>query len=236
MKMPKNNENRTILPEPTIRRLPWYLSYVRMLDNLHVEYVSSTQISKELNVQSSQIAKDLSFLNVRGKTRIGYEVPHLLKELEDFLGFNKFHDAVVIGTGSLGTALMQDHGLVNYGLNIVAGFDVRTDVIGETIGGLPVYAIGQLNEWQREHGVSIAIITVPVEKAQEVADLAIASGMTALWNFTPYRIKAPVDVVIANTSIYAHLAIIYNRMHMTSIGAEQDSMNSSPSKQDKKEE
>ena len=112
-----NNENRTILPEPTIRRLPWYLSYVRMLDNLHVEYVSSTQISKELNVQSSQIAKDLSFLNIRGKTRIGYEVPRLLKELEDFLGFNARHDAVVIGTGSLGTALMQDHGLVNYGLN-----------------------------------------------------------------------------------------------------------------------
>ena len=72
--MTKNNENQTILPEPTIRRLPWYLSYVRMLDNLHVEYVSSTQISKELNVQSSQIAKDLSFLNIRGKTRIGYEV------------------------------------------------------------------------------------------------------------------------------------------------------------------
>ena len=222
-----NNENRTILPEPTIRRLPWYLSYVRMLDNLHVEYVSSTQISKELNVQSSQIAKDLSFLNIRGKTRIGYEVPRLLKELEDFLGFNARHDAVVIGTGSLGTALMQDHGLVNYGLNIVAGFDVRNDVIGERIGGLPVYEIGKLGEWQREHGVSIAILTVPVENAQAVADLAIASGMTALWNFTPYRIKAPADVVVANTSIYAHLAIIYNRMHLTSIGIDQDKAESS---------
>ena len=218
----RNYDNRTILPEPTIRRLPWYLSYVRMLDNLHVEYVSSTQISKELNVQSSQIAKDLSFLNIRGKTRIGYEVPSLLKELEDFLGFNEHHEAVIIGTGSLGTALMQDHGLVNYGLNIVAGFDVRDDVIGEHIGGLPVYEIGQLQEWQREHRVSIAILAVPVENAQAVADLAIESGMTALWNFTPYRIKAPADVVIANTSIYAHLAIIYNRMHMTSIGAEQD--------------
>ena len=128
--MSKNNDNRIILPEPTIRRLPWYLSYVRMLDNLHVDYVSSTQISKELNVQSSQIAKDLSFLNIRGKTRIGYEVRSLVTELEDFLGFNQHHDAVVIGTGSLGTALMQDHGLEHYGLNIVAGFDVRDEVIG----------------------------------------------------------------------------------------------------------
>ncbi len=213
MSMTRNNENRTSLPESTIRRLPWYLSYVRMLDNLHVEYVSSTQISKELNVQSSQIAKDLSFLNIRGKTRIGYEVSSLVTELEDFLGFNKHHDAVVIGTGSLGTALMQDHGLENYGLNIVAGFDVRTDVIGKEIGGVPVYDISELASWQREHKVSIAILTVPVDHAQEAASLAIASGMTALWNFTPYRIKAPEDVIIANTSIYAHLAIIYNRMH-----------------------
>lgn len=213
MKLTKNNENRAILPEPTIRRLPWYLSYVRMLDNLHVEYVSSTQISKELNVQSSQIAKDLSFLNIRGKTRIGYEVHSLVEELEDFLGFNGSHDAVVIGTGSLGTALMQDRGLEHYGLNIVAGFDVRREVIGHDIGGLPVLDISELDSWQREHGVSIAILTVPVEHAQETADLAIASGMKALWNFTPYRIKAPADVVIANTSIYAHLAIIYNRMH-----------------------
>ena len=189
------------------------MSYVRMLENLHVEYVSSTQISKELNVQSSQIAKDLSFLNIRGKTRIGYEVSSLVTELEDFLGFNKHHDAVVIGTGSLGTALMQDHGLENYGLNIVAGFDVRSDVIGKEIGGLPVYDISELASWQREHKVSIAILTVPVDHAQEAASLAIASGMTALWNFTPYRIKAPEDVIIANTSIYAHLAIIYNRMH-----------------------
>jgi len=219
--MAKANENRTILPEPTIRRLPWYLSYVRMLDMLHVEHVSSTQISKELNVQSSQIAKDLSFLNIRGKTRIGYEVRSLVKELEDFLGFNNQHDAVVIGTGSLGTALMQDHGLENYGLNIVAGFDVRSEVIGCSIGGVPVYDISQLPEWQREHGVSIAILTVPVERAQETADLAIASGMTALWNFTPYRIKAPEEVVIANTSIYAHLAIIYNRMHQTNIELKQ---------------
>lgn len=219
--MSKNNDNRIILPEPTIRRLPWYLSYVRMLDNQHVEYVSSTQISKELNVQSSQIAKDLSFLNIRGKTRIGYEVKSLLSELEDFLGFNEHHDAVVIGTGSLGTALMQDHGLVNYGLNIVAGFDIRSEVIGQRIGGVPIYEIGQLAAWQRDNGVSIAILTVPVERAQETADLAIASGMTALWNFTPIRIKAPEDVVITNTSIYAHLAIIYNRMHNTNSETQQ---------------
>jgi len=208
----RNNEARSILPEPTLRRLPWYLSYVRMLDNAGIEFVSSTQISQQLNVASSQIAKDLSFLNIRGKTRIGYEVHSLMRELEDFLGFTRQHDAVVIGTGSLGAALMQDRGLSQYGLNIVAGFDIRSEIIGRQEGGIPVHDIAHLSDWQQTHNASIAIITVPVDHAQEVADLAIASGITALWNFTPYRIKAPDHVVIANTSIYAHLAIIYNRM------------------------
>ncbi len=206
------NINRTILPEPTLRRLPWYLAYVTMLDNLHVEHVSSTAISKELNVDASQIAKDLSFLNIKGKTRIGYDVHQLVRELEDFLGFKKIHNAVVIGTGSLGTALMGDRGLSQYGLNIVAGFDVNKDIVGTRVGGVPVYDIAQLKERQQYNNAQIAILTVPVNHSQEAADAAIEAGIKAIWNFTPIRIKVPSDVVIANTSIYAHLAIIYNRM------------------------
>lgn len=203
---------RTILPEPTLRRLPWYLAYVTLLDDLHVEHVSSTQISKELNVDASQIAKDLSFLNIKGKTRIGYDVHQLAKELVDFLGFKKKHNAVVIGAGSLGAALMNDKGLSQYGLNIVAGFDVNTELIGTCVGDIPVYDIAQLKERQQENNAQIAILTVPVNHSQSAANEVIAAGIKAIWNFTPFRIKAPADVVIANTSIYAHLALIYNRM------------------------
>lgn len=206
------NIQRAVLPEPTLRRLPWYLAYVRLLDNLHVENVSSTQISKELNVDASQIAKDLSFLNIKGKTRIGYDVHKLVKELADFLGFKKKHNAVVIGVGSLGAALMQDKGLSQYGLNIVAGFDVNTDITGTNVCGIPVYDISELQAKQKECNASIAILTVPVEHSQDAANTAIESGIKAIWNFTPFRIKAPANIVIANTSIYAHLAIIYNRM------------------------
>ena len=208
----KNTTLRPILPEPTLRRLPWYLAYVKMLDNQQVDYVSSTQISKELNVDASQIAKDLSFLNIKGKTRIGYEVKTLVKELVDFLGFKRKHNAVVIGAGSLGGALMQDVGLAQYGLNIVAGFDVSNTLIGSSICGVPIYDIGELDQRKKEYNVSIAILTVPLEHSQEAADMAIKAGIKAIWNFTPFRIKAPANIVIANTSIYAHLAIIYNRM------------------------
>ena len=98
--------------------MPWYLAYVSLLREMKVEYVSSTQISRELKVDPSQIAKDLSFLDIRGKTRIGYEVALLEHKLEEFLGFRREHRAVIVGVGSLGGALMQDSGLSRYGLQI----------------------------------------------------------------------------------------------------------------------
>ena len=206
------NPNIDLIPEPSLRRLPWYLAYVSMLRERHVDYVSSTQISRELKVDSSQIAKDLSFLDIKGKTRIGYEVKLLEHKLEEFLGFRRRHRAVMVGAGSLGGALMQDSGLTRYGLEIVAGFDVDTSLVGTTKHGLPVYHIDELAGRLHSLQAAIGILAVPPEHAQEVADKLIQAGVKAIWNFTPYRICAPESVVISNTSIYAHLAVMYNRM------------------------
>lgn len=193
--------------------MPWYLAYVSLLREMKVEYVSSTQISRELKVDPSQIAKDLSFLDIRGKTRIGYEVALLEHKLEEFLGFRREHRAVIVGVGSLGGALMQDSGLSRYGLQIVAGFDVDPEITGKNRHGLPVYNVSELTAKVRELQVGIGILTVPVEHAQATADRLIEAGVKAIWNFTPYRICVPDGVVISNTSIYAHLAVMYNRMH-----------------------
>lgn len=212
MKTDENNNIRPILPEPTLRRLPWYLAYITRLKNENVEYVSSTQIAKEINVDASQIAKDLSFLSIKGKTRIGYEVAQLEHELTDFLGFKKGHNAFMIGVGSLGGALIQDSGLIQYGLNIVAGFDINPRLIGKSINGVPIYDIAQLAEQQLNYQASIAILAVPVELAQSVTNQIIDAGLKAIWNFTPSRIKADKHIVVQNTSIYAHLALMYNRM------------------------
>ena len=203
---------KVILPEPTLRRLPWYLAYVRLLKSNNVEYVSSTQMAKEINVDASQIAKDLSFLNIRGKTRIGYEVDTLVSELAEFLGFGIEHKAFMIGVGSLGSALIQDQGLLQYGLNIVAGFDINPAIIGKNIRGVPVYSMDKLGTKQKELDTEIGILAVPVEHAQDATDTMIACGLQAIWNFTPFRIKESGDIVIQNTSIYAHLAVMYNRL------------------------
>ena len=201
-----------MLPEPTLRRLPWYLAYINLLSTKDIEYVSSTQIAKEINVDASQIAKDLSFLNIKGKTRIGYEVKRLAKELEDFLGFKREHNTFMIGVGSLGAALIQDSGLSQYGLRIVAGFDVNPLRIGTFICGVPIFHISELAQRQQEFNAEIGVLAVPVEHAQEATDQMVEGGLKAVWNFTPFRIKAPENIVIQNTSIYAHLAVMYNRM------------------------
>lgn len=206
------NNTREFLPEPTLRRLPWYLAYVTMLNSRNVEFVSSTQIAKDLNVDASQIAKDLSYLDIKGKTRIGYEVKTLELVLQDFLGFKEVHNAVIIGVGSLGAALIQDSGLSRYGLNIVAGFDIKNEIVGTSICDIPIYHISELELRRNLLKAEIGIIAVPVDQAQNVAELTVATGIKALWNFTPSRIKLTDDIVVQNTSIYSHLAVMYNRL------------------------
>lgn len=207
-----NHLHPIILPEPTLRRLPWYLAYVEILKNRNVKHVSSTKISRALSVDASQIAKDLSFLGVKGRTRIGYEVEDLVKALSDFLGFSRSHKAYVIGVGSLGKALIRDSGLGNYGLEIVAGFDVQPETIARVDLGVPVLHIDSIYDTMEKMPAEIAILTVPSQVAQESADIAVGAGIKAIWNFTPYRVKVAEGVVMANTSIYAHLALIYTRL------------------------
>ena len=201
------------VPEPTLRRLPWYLAFVKLMKGKGEAFISSTQIAKEINVDPSQDAKDLSFVNISGKTRVGYDINALVDVLEDFLGFTSQHKAFLFGVGSLGASLLHDTGLSQYGLEIVAGFDVREDLDGNMINGIPVFHMDDFPAKQKEYGATIGVITVPVEKAQEVTDRIIEGGIKALWNFTPFRIRVPEHIVVQNTSMYAHLAVMFNRLN-----------------------
>ena len=203
---------RDIIPGPTLERLPWYLAYISMLRASKVEYVSSTSIARELNVDPSQTAKDLSYLKIKGRTRAGYEVAMLEQKLSAFLGFKRSHPAVMIGCGSLGSALIADRGLQNYGLHIVAGFDTDSSLAGKIIDGVEIYPMSRLEELRPSLDAEIAVIAVPVENAQNAADHAVAAGIKALWNFTPFRLRTREDIVIQNTSFYSHLAVMYNRL------------------------
>lgn len=175
-------------------------------------FVSSTRLSKETNIVASQIAKDLSFVDIVGRTRVGYEIDNLLEVLEGFLGFTSIHKAFLFGAGRLGGALLNDSGLKQFGLEIVAAFDCNPRLVGHSISGIPVYHISDLEKIMRRHPVKIGILTVPINNAQEVADRMVVWGIKAIWNFTPLRIRVPDDIVVQNTSLYAHLSLMFNRL------------------------
>ena len=200
------------VPEPTLRRLPWYLSVCRLLKSRGEQYVSSTRLSKETNIVASQIAKDLSCVNIVGRTRVGYDIDNLLQVLEDFLGFTRLHKAFLFGTGRLGTALLNDSGLKQFGLEVVAAFDVNPRLVGHNVSGIPVYHISELEKQMRRHTAKIGVLTVPIDNAQEVADKMVVWGIKAIWNFTPLRIRVPDNIVVQNTSLYAHLSLMFNRL------------------------
>lgn len=208
------------IPEPALRRLPWYLTYIKLLKKKGQTHVSSTQIAKKINVSSSQIAKDLSYVNVTGKTRVGYEIAVLVEVLEKFLGFTSQHRAVVLGVGSLGGALLSDSGLEQYGLKIFAGFDIDKDIIGTTINNISVHDVKEFAKFNKVLNADIGILTVPPDNAQEAADFLIENDIRAIWNFTPFRIRVPENIVLQNTSLYAHLAVMFNRLSVNTSSIE----------------
>lgn len=206
-------KNMDKIPEPTLRRLPWYLSCAKLMRDKGEKFVSSTQISKQINIDSSQIAKDLSYVDISGRTRVGYEVDLLISVLEDFLGFTNLHRAYLFGVGSLGGALLRDSGLSHFGLKIVGAFDVNPDLVGTEINGIPIYHTDELQLRMQKDKVNIGVLTVPIAISQQVTDKMVEGGIKAVWNFTPFRIRVPEGIVVQNTSLYAHLAVMFNRLN-----------------------
>lgn len=201
------------VPEPTLRRLPWYLSNIKLMKEKGEQYVSSTQISKEINIDASQIAKDLSYVNISGRTRVGYNIDALIEVLESFLGFTNMHKAFLFGVGSLGAALLRDSGLHHFGLEIVAAFDVNPELVGKDLNGIPIFHSDDFEAKMKEYDVNIGVLTVPINIAQEITDKMVDGGIKAVWNFTPFRIRVHENIVVQNTSLYAHLAVMFNRLN-----------------------
>ena len=201
------------VPEPTLRRLHGYLSNIKLMKEKGEQYVSSTQISKEINIDASQIAKDLSYVNISGRTRVGYNIDALIEVLESFLGFTNMHKAFLFGVGSLGAALLRDSGLHHFGLEIVAAFDVNPELVGKDLNGIPIFHSDDFEAKMKEYDVNIGVLTVPINIAQEITNKMVDGGIKAVWNFTPFRIRVPENIVVQNTSLYAHLAVMFNRLN-----------------------
>lgn len=201
------------VPEPTLRRLPGYLSFFKSLKINGQEYVSSSQIASTFKMDATLVTKDLSYTGIKGRTKIGYEVDKLIETIIVFLDFNTKEKAFLFGVGNLGKALINYDGLNHYGLKIVAGFDLDPQIVNTTIKDVKIYGLDEFRDLSRKVSARIGIITTPDSKAQEIADLMVAWGIKAIWNFTPQSIKVPENIIVENTSVYADLAVILNKLN-----------------------
>ncbi len=189
------------IPDKVINRLTLY-HYI--LDEYNDEvsgFISSTKIAELLNIDNSQVRKDMKYLNNTGKCRVGYNVKELKLAIEQTLGFQKPKDAFIIGAGNLGSALVKYDSFSNYGLNILAMFDNDPLKVGMTINNKEVYHISKLETLVNSMNVDIAILTVPRQFAQDTALYLAKSGIKYIWNFVPCILDVPSDVKVWNENL-----------------------------------
>lgn len=201
---------RIQLTDKIIKRLTLYHCILFDYIEKNIEFISSPQIAKLLNIDDSQVRKDIKLLNNTGKCKVGYEVKCLKKSIEKTLGFEKPKNAFIIGAGNLGMALAKYTNFQDYGLNIMALFDNDKRKVDVIVNFKKVFDVEKLPDLAKKLNVEIAILTVPRSYAQETADFLIKSNIKYIWNFTPTVLKVPNDVIVWNENL------IGNFLHFTS--------------------
>lgn len=199
------------ISEKVINRLTLYHCILQDFISKENEYISSKQIATLLQVDDSQVRKDINLLNNSGKTRVGYNVKELKKSIETTLGFAKTKKAFIIGAGNLGMALAKYDNFTSYGLNIISLFDIDKSKIGGEINNKKILNINDLPKFTKEQSVEIAILTVPGKFAQETAEHIVKSNIKYIWNFTPTVLDVPEDVQVWNENLMGNfLQFTYN--------------------------
>lgn len=188
-------------PATTIERLPLYYRCVQKLDSKGVEVISSQELGEMIGIPSTQVRKDLSYYGEFGRRGVGYEVDNLVKNLERILGLNESWELILVGAGNLGQALVNYGGFKRLGLNINYALDVDQDKIGNKLGDAEIHEIDELEKLVEENNINIAVLAVPDENAQQIADRLIEAGVKAIWNFVPVRLDVPEDVEVRNEDL-----------------------------------
>ncbi len=193
------------IPEMTIRRLSIYLRCLAQLDEDGVKTISSQELAERFHLNSAQVRKDLAYFGEFGIRGIGYYVGHLRAELQRLLGLDREWRVVLVGFGNLGSALFHYRGFARQGFHIVAIVDDDPAKTGRTVDGLTILPLADLPRVVKQQGVQIAVVAVPAEAAQTVADRLAAAGIRAILNFAPARLKVPKGVRLQNVDLSIEL-------------------------------
>ncbi len=197
----------------TLHRIPLYLNYLRSLPEDGSENISATAIAEALGLNDVQVRKDLAQVSSGGRPKIGYVTKRLIADIEEFMGYNDTRSAIIAGAGNLGRALFSYGGFSEYGLELVAAFDVDDSLIGTSIAGKPVLSFDRMKDLCQRMKIRIGIITVPADAAQQVCDQMVESGILAIWNFAPVHLNVPAGVLVRYENIACSLAVLAKRLN-----------------------
>lgn len=202
---------RKEVSKSVLKRLPSYLAYLKTIPEDASPYISATAMANALGMGEVQVRKDLALVSDGGRPKIGYLREGLIEDISQFLGYDNTTDAILVGAGKLGQALLGYSGFEAYGLNILAAFDTSPKA-EKTVDGKPIIPMERMESFCRTNKVLMGIITVPSEHAQEVCDRMIACGIKAIWNFAPVHLDVPGNILVQNENMATSLAVL--SMHL----------------------
>ena len=204
--------NRYSISKATLGRLPLYLEYLKSLPTADGSTISATTIAKNLSLGDVQVRKDLAVVSGAGKPKVGYQRKKLIDDLESHLGYKKHTNAVLIGAGKLGRALLDYEGFEEFGVKIVAAFDCNDKALQIDKNSKSILPINQLERYCTENEVKLGIITVGQGSAQEVCDKLVESNIEAIWNFAPCSLKVPSSILLKQENLALSLAHLNNQI------------------------
>lgn len=197
------------IPAQTFRRLPSYYNYLKTLSAEGTQTVSSTIIARDLRLGEVQVRKDMASVSkTGGRPRTGFSVDELLGGIESCLGYDRIDEAVLVGVGNLGRALLSYTGFEENGVRIMAAFDIDERITGQSLFGKQIFPMDKLKSLCQRMHILIGIITVPADQAKEVCDLLVSSGILAIWNFAPVHLSVPAGILVRHENMAASLAML----------------------------
>lgn len=199
------------ISKSVLKRLPVYLAYLKTLPEDGAPYISATALANALGMGEVQVRKDLALVSDGGRPKIGYHRKSLMGDISRFLGYDNTTDAILVGAGKLGQALLGYSGFEAYGLNILAAFDAAPTA-DKTEDGKPILPMDQMASFCCENKILMGIITVPAAYAQQVCDQMIACGIKAIWTFAPVHLDVPENILVQSENMATSLALL--SMHL----------------------
>ncbi len=184
------------ISQAVIRRMPRYYRYLGELLDAGVERVSSNELSRLMKVTASQIRQDLNNFGGFGQQGYGYNVRYLYEEIGKILGLDQTHNIIIIGAGNLGQAIANYMRFDKLGFVTIALFDIDTELIGQKVRGIEIYALDDLEEFCENHKVDIAALTMPKQSADNTAHRLVDLGIHAIWNFAHVDLNLTDDSVV----------------------------------------